>query len=92
MQGNGPALKRAAHRVLGDLDFAQAILEGREKYPEIRTAILADLAAAAQMPVDEYERVMMPSADATVLQHYVENGPKPGGMSVYEFIERASTW
>ena len=92
MQGNGPVLKRAAHRVLGDLDFAQAILEGREEYPELRAAILADLAAAAQMPVDEFERVTMPSADASVLQDYVENGPKPGGMSVYQFIENANNW
>lgn len=92
MQEGGSTLKRAAHRVLGDLDFAQAILERKEDYPQLRAAILADLAEAAGMPVEEFDRVKRPATDPGVLADYVENGPKPGGMTVHRIIETASSW
>jgi hypothetical protein len=33
----------AAQRALADIDFAQAIVDGKEDYPEVHQAILADV-------------------------------------------------
>ncbi|MEO7261939.1 MAG: hypothetical protein ABI047_11900 [Jatrophihabitantaceae bacterium] len=92
MQQGRPNLKKAAHRVLGDLDFGQAVLEGREDYPELRAAILADLAGPSGLSVSAFTRLHDPSANPEVLRDYVENGPKPGGMNVYRLIENTAAW
>ena len=38
----------AAQRSIEDATFAQSVLDGTEDYPEVRTAILADLQALAE--------------------------------------------
>ncbi len=91
LQGK-PTLKGAAHRVLGDVEYGQAVLDGREDLPELRAAILADLATPSGMSVEEFERLHRPVENPSVLLDYVQNGPKPGGMNVYRLIESTATW
>jgi hypothetical protein len=44
-----------AQRALDDIDFAQAVHEGKEGNDEVRAAIAADLSAAASGPAGEPE-------------------------------------
>ncbi len=87
-----PEIEQVANRVFEDASFAQQILAGKEDYPEIRDAILADLAEARRLEVDELVRTADPARNHQVLADYIKDGPKPGGMHVQHIIDRAQCW
>ena len=49
----------AARRCTEDPDFAQAVLDGTEHYPDVRTALLADI-AEAEADDDEVQGYLNP--------------------------------
>lgn len=92
MNGGNARIERAGERVFEDATFAQRILEGTEDFPEIKDAILADLAEARSQNVEDLIRTTNPAKDPKVLLDYIENGPKPGGMRVQHLIDQAQFW
>jgi hypothetical protein len=82
----------AAQRALQDVEFAKAVLEGRENYPEVRQAIMEDLATSDNDEVKGF--ALNPSttsslSSARALDTYIQGGPKPGGMHLVELINKA---
>jgi len=72
-----------ATRALKDKDYAQAILRGEEDQPEVRNAILAELAQArdralASLPADEarhlrtYVQEIDPARDPKIFDAFVD--------------------
>jgi hypothetical protein len=83
----------AARRALEDANFAKAVLEGRENYPEVRQAIIADLSTSNDEEVKAYSlnfASASPVSSARALDTYIQNGPKPGGMNLVELINKAN--
>jgi hypothetical protein len=83
----------AARRALEDANFAKAVLDGRENYPEVKQAIIADLSTSSDDEVKAYSLnfgTANPVSSARALDTYIQNGPKPGGMNLVELINKAS--
>jgi hypothetical protein len=85
-------IAQAGNHVFEDAGFAQEILRGEHDYPEIRDAILADLAEFHQQTVADLVRTADPAGNPQVLLNYIQNGPKPGGMRVQNLIDQAQYW
>jgi hypothetical protein len=79
---------QAAQRALQDRAFAQEILEGKQDYPEVRQAILEELAQANNQDVEGY--TIVPVQQQTLaLNSYIQSGPKPGGQRLFQLATRA---
>jgi len=80
----------AAKRALEDATFAQEVLEGKQDYPEVRQAIIQELATANnQQDVQGFAASLSGPQSAQFLQSYIATGPKPGGMSLANLVQRA---
>jgi len=80
---------QAAAQALKNPSFAQEVLEGKQDYPEVRDAILKDLAAANNQEVQAFVQGSNPTGNPQVLQNYIQNGPKPGGTSIADLAARS---
>jgi hypothetical protein len=78
----------AASRALRDPEFAKAIVEGREDYPEVRQAILEELANANQGQ-DVQGFMANPTLASQTLSTYIASGPKPGGTLLINLVNRS---
>jgi len=84
-------IAQAASRACEDPVFAWEILEEKQDYPEVREAILKDLAEANQVDVQQLtpgDRVESPD----ILQDYLRNGGRLAGSNVARLSERAKSW
>jgi hypothetical protein len=79
---------QAAERALQDPAFAQEIIEGKQDYPEVRQAILEELAVANDEEVSGYATVSTAQQSAA-LTKYIQTGPKPGGQQLVNLAARA---
>ena len=77
----------AAKRALEDPNFAQEVLEGKQEYPEVRQAILEELAASNNEEVQGFA-MSPPQRQVTALRTYVQTGAKPGGMRLVNLANR----
>jgi hypothetical protein len=79
--------EEAAKRALEDADFAQEVLEGKQDYPEVRQAIIEELAAANNQEVEGFAAVPV-QRQTTALRSYIQSGPKPGGVRLANLASR----
>jgi hypothetical protein len=84
-------IAQAASRACEDPAFAWEILEEKQDYPEVRQAILKDLAEANQVDAQE---LTVPSDQVSpdILRDYVRNGGRLAGSNVARLSERAKSW
>ena len=78
----------AANRALQDPAFAQEILEGKQDYPEVKQALLEELAEANQEEVQGFSVGFNPAQSSQLLQSYITSGPKPGGVRLVQLVNR----
>jgi hypothetical protein len=82
----------AAKRALEDAEFAKAVLEGRENYPEVRQAILDELSSSDNEEVKGFalNPTARTSSASRALDTYISTGPKPGGTQLVELINKSN--
>jgi hypothetical protein len=85
-------IAQAASRACEDPAFAWEILEGREDYPEVREAILNDLAEANHVDVGQLVLQDGPTNAPGGLQDFLRNGGRLAGTNVARLSERAKSW
>jgi hypothetical protein len=85
-------IAQAASRACEDPTFARDILEEKQDYPEVRAAILKDLAEANLADVQGLDRPGDGAEGASVLQEYLQNGGRLAGSNVARLSERAKFW
>src|SRR5438552_633206 len=78
----------AAKRALEDPAFAQEVLEGKQDYPEVKQAILQELASANQQDVQGFAASVSPTQASQLFRSYLDSGPKPGGMRLVQLVTR----
>jgi len=76
-----------AARALEDQSFAERILTGQENYPEVRAAMLKDLAESTGQDVRGFD-----TASPELLARYIQTGPKPGGQTLAGLANFAACW
>jgi hypothetical protein len=79
---------QAAERALQDPAFAQEVIEGKQDYPEVRQAILEELAEANNQDVAGYSAIST-QQQAAALNKYIQTGPKPGGVKLFNLATSA---
>jgi hypothetical protein len=85
-------IAQAASRACEDPAFAQEILEEKQNYPEVRAAILKDLAESNATVVQGLDRPGDPAESAKILQDYLRTGGRLAGSNVARLSERAKFW
>ena len=79
----------AAKRALEDQAFAQEILDGKQDYPEVRQAIIQELASANNQQDVQGFAASLGGQSSQFLQSYIVSGPKPGGLALVDLVNRA---
>jgi len=85
-------IAQAASRACEDPAFAWEIFEGREDYPEVREAILSDLAETNQVDVGSLAGRDDAASGSGGLQDFLRNGGRLAGTNVARLSERAKSW
>jgi hypothetical protein len=85
-------IAQAASRACEDPAFAREILEEKQDYPEVRAAILKDLAESNVEDIQPLDRLGDQAEGAKILQDYLQNGGRLAGSNVARLSERAKFW
>jgi hypothetical protein len=92
-QGDSREIAQMASRALNDPEFARQILEGNPDYPEVREAILKDLAEGhGQSDVQGFYQTLQGLNTYQLLQGYIVAGPKPGGNYLSALANVSACW
>ncbi len=85
-------IAQVASRAYEDPEFALELLGGTPDVPEVRDAILRDLAAAYPDEPDEFTSIDADGTDPTELRQRLRDGLRQGDMNVARLSERARSW